>query len=111
MALPTANKKEGKTRSVGVNPCHAACCNGEKVVAPLPDVLTMIIKQIVMPLKTSRAGNRWEAAMLLVCIAECNQFITSRCMALRLCFHTGIDNIINADHNICLTWRNKNFFL
>jgi len=28
-ALPTANKKEGNTRSVGVNPCHCACNNGE----------------------------------------------------------------------------------
>ena len=29
MALPTANRKEGKTRSVGVNPCQWACSSGE----------------------------------------------------------------------------------
>ncbi len=28
MAAPTANKKEGNTRSVGVKPCHAACSRG-----------------------------------------------------------------------------------
>ena len=27
-ALPTANKKKGKTKSVGVTPCQAACSNG-----------------------------------------------------------------------------------
>jgi len=31
MALPTANKKKGKTRSVGVRPCHLACANGLKI--------------------------------------------------------------------------------
>src|SRR5665811_1376360 len=28
IALPTANKKEGNTRSVGVKPCHVACSKG-----------------------------------------------------------------------------------
>ena len=27
-AFPTANKKNGKTRSVGVQPCQSACCKG-----------------------------------------------------------------------------------
>lgn len=27
-ALPTANRKNGNTRSVGVQPCHAACASG-----------------------------------------------------------------------------------
>ena len=57
IALPTANKNEGNTRSVGVKPCHEACSNGAKGAAPLPGVFTMIIKQIVIPLKTSSAKN------------------------------------------------------
>jgi hypothetical protein len=28
MALPTANKKNGNTRSVGVTPCQGACSSG-----------------------------------------------------------------------------------
>jgi len=28
MALPTAKRKKGNTRSVGVNPCQGACSNG-----------------------------------------------------------------------------------
>src|ERR1035437_7138636 len=59
IALPTANEKEGNTRSVGVKPCHVACSKGANAAAPLPGVLTIIIKQIVIPLKTSRAKNRW----------------------------------------------------
>jgi len=58
IALPTANKNEGKTRSVGVNPCQVACKSGGYGSAPLPGVLTIIIKQIVIPLKTSNAKNR-----------------------------------------------------
>ena len=59
MALPTANKNEGKTRSVGVKPFHCACNNGENVVAPFPGVFTMIIRHIVIPLNTSNAVNRF----------------------------------------------------
>ena len=59
MALPTANKNDGKTKSVGVKPFHLACCRGAKVKEPSPEVFTMIIKQMVRPLKTSRARNRW----------------------------------------------------
>src|SRR5579875_4046489 len=58
MALPTANKKEGNTRSVGVKPCHCACSSGAKGVAPLPGVFTIIIKQMVMPRNTSNAKKR-----------------------------------------------------
>lgn len=29
IALPTANKKKGKTKSVGVRPCQGACSSGE----------------------------------------------------------------------------------
>src|SRR6185437_3990822 len=59
MALPTANKKEGKTRSVGVKPNQTACSRGGNAVAPLPGVFTMIIKQIVIPRNTSSERNRF----------------------------------------------------
>ena len=64
MALPTANKKEGNTKSVGVKPCQCACNKGAYVVALLPVVFTIIIRQIVIPLKTSRAVNRWLPAVI-----------------------------------------------
>jgi hypothetical protein len=57
IALPTANKNDGKTKSVGVNPFQLACKNGAKVAAPSPGVFTIIIKQIVIPLNTSRDRN------------------------------------------------------
>ena len=57
-ALPTANKKEGNTKSVGVKPFHSACNNKEKVAPPSPGVFTIIIKQMVSPRKTSRAKKR-----------------------------------------------------
>jgi hypothetical protein len=65
MALPTANINDGKTRSVGVKPFQLACSSGGYVVGPLPGVLTMIIKQTVMPRKISRARNRWEEEALI----------------------------------------------
>jgi hypothetical protein len=57
MALPTANIKEGNTRSVGVKPFQDACSRIEKVGEP-PGVFTIIIKQMVIPLNTSRAVKR-----------------------------------------------------
>src|SRR5450432_3100092 len=65
IAFPTAKRNEGNTRSVGVNPCQRACSRGEYVNL-LPDVFTMIIKQIVIPLKTSRAKNRCFGAIVIV---------------------------------------------
>ena len=56
-AFPTANKKDGNTKSVGVNPCQLACLKGAKVCNASPGVLTMIIKQIVIPRKTSNDKN------------------------------------------------------
>ena len=58
IAFPTANKKAGKTRSVGVKPCQLAWSKGANGVAPVPGVFTMIMKQTVMPLNTSRERNR-----------------------------------------------------
>lgn len=58
IALPTAKRKDGNTRSVGVKPCQLACRSGEKGVAPSPGVLTIIMKQTVNPRKTSSARKR-----------------------------------------------------
>jgi hypothetical protein len=55
--LPTANKKDGNTKSVGVNPCQLACLKGAKVCNPSPGELTIIIKHIVIPRKTSNDKN------------------------------------------------------
>src|SRR5688500_14907993 len=65
MALPTAKRNDGKTRSVGVKPCHAACCRGAKGAAPLPGVFTIIIKQMVIPRKTSSDKKRCETLFTL----------------------------------------------
>jgi hypothetical protein len=62
IAFPTAKRKDGKTKSVGVKPCHLACCKGAKVMS-FPGVLTTIIRQMVIPLKTSRARNRFGAVI------------------------------------------------
>ena len=57
-AAPTAKRKEGKTKSVGVKPCHAACWSGRNTYDQLPGEFTMIIKTIAMPRKTSSAPYR-----------------------------------------------------
>ena len=54
IALPTANKKKGNTKSVGVQPCQGACSSGPKICAQDPGLLTRIISATVAPLKTSR---------------------------------------------------------
>src|SRR5262245_21750123 len=60
MAFPTTKRKVGNTRSVGVNPNHFAWSSGQNVGEP-PGSFTMIMKQIVMPLNTSRASKRVES--------------------------------------------------
>src|SRR6185312_14408735 len=57
-ALPTTNKKVGNTRSVGVNPCQCECRNWENAISSLTCVLTMIMKQTVIPRKISSASER-----------------------------------------------------
>lgn len=59
-ALPTAKRKEGNTKSVGVKPFQSACLSGQKTAAQLPGVLTMIMKQTVSPRNTSKAMKREE---------------------------------------------------
>ena len=53
MALPTANRKKGNTRSVGVKPCQGACSRGSNICPQLPGLFTRIIRHTVAPLKTS----------------------------------------------------------
>ena len=55
MAFPTANKKNGNTRSVGVQPCHPAWSKGGYMYFQLPGLFTSIIKATVAPLNTSKA--------------------------------------------------------
>src|SRR5690606_7399465 len=54
MAFPTAKRKKGKTRSVGVQPCQGACFKGENICDHVPGLLTNIIKATVAPRKTSK---------------------------------------------------------
>ena len=57
-AMPIAQRKAGKTRSVGVKPCHSAWSSGHQTCAPDPGVLTMIIAATVSPRKLSSAARR-----------------------------------------------------
>src|ERR1700733_6330291 len=66
MAFPTAKRKDGKTRSVGVKPCQWACCKGAKDRDSLPGVLTMIMKHTVIPRKTSRGRDLEEVGVVAV---------------------------------------------
>jgi hypothetical protein len=43
------NRKVGKIRSVGVQPCQYACPNGTKMCPQSPGLLTKIIAPTVMP--------------------------------------------------------------
>ena len=74
MALPTINKNEGNTRSVGVRPFQRECISGANGVA-LPGVLTIIIKQTTMPRKTSRDKKRDVGLLLVKKLFIFNKFI------------------------------------
>ena len=63
-AAPTIYKKKGNTRSVGVQPLHAACFKGGKIDPHEPGLFTKIIPATVMPLSTSSAMY----LLLLACI-------------------------------------------
>src|SRR5699024_1529473 len=54
IALPTAKRKNGNTKSVGVTPCHEACFKGAYICPQLPGLFTNIINATVAPRKTSR---------------------------------------------------------
>jgi hypothetical protein len=53
-AFPTANKKNGKTRSVGEQPCQGAWASGAYKFDQLPGLFTSIMNATVAPRKTSR---------------------------------------------------------
>jgi purine nucleoside permease len=54
IALPTAKRKKGNTKSVGVHPCQGACSNGGNIFDHEPGLFTKIINATVAPLKTSK---------------------------------------------------------
>jgi hypothetical protein len=57
METPTIKRKKGKTKSVGVAPCHSACSKGAYTCDQLPGSLTIIMPAIVIPLKKSNEIN------------------------------------------------------
>src|SRR5687767_4580873 len=58
VVTPTMNRKNGKIRSVGVQPCHSAWPSGQKMALHVPGLLTSSIDAIVMPRNTSSATRR-----------------------------------------------------
>ena len=58
--VPTMNRKNGKMRSVGVQPCQGACSSGQYwYFSPhWPGLLTRIIARMVTPRKTSSDKSR-----------------------------------------------------
>lgn len=58
MATPTMNRKNGKIRSVGVQPCHAAWRSGGWIALQVPGLFTSSIPAIVMPRKMSSETSR-----------------------------------------------------
>src|SRR5690606_4432812 len=85
MALPTANRKNGYTRSVGVRPCQAACSRGAKICDQLPGLLTRIIRQTAAPLNTSK-----ERYLFLTCMERFFRKIFMRILAIP--FYWGLLN-------------------
>jgi len=64
IALPTINKNEGKTRSVGVRPFQRECISGANGGA-LPLLLTIIIKQTVIPRNISSDKKRDDRLLMV----------------------------------------------
>src|SRR5262249_11776975 len=64
IATPTMKRKNGKTRSVGVQPFHCACCSGQYALGSSPALLTRIIAAIVAPRNTSRETKRLDTGRL-----------------------------------------------
>ncbi len=57
-ATPAIHRKDGKTTSVGVQPCQSACLSGQYAAPASPGVLTRIISAIVAPRKASSETRR-----------------------------------------------------
>src|SRR5437667_878408 len=62
MATPTMNRKNGKIRSVGVQPCHSACRSGGYTARQVPGLLTSTMAATVMPRNASSDTSRPAAA-------------------------------------------------
>lgn len=58
VVTPTINRKNGKTKSVGVQPCHSACSNGGYTFPQSPGLFTIVINIMVRPRKTSSEVRR-----------------------------------------------------
>src|SRR5439155_18815956 len=58
IATPTMNRKKGKIRSVGVQPCQSACRSGAYTAPHVPGLLTSTIPATVSPRNTSRETSR-----------------------------------------------------
>src|SRR5262245_30207692 len=58
MATPTMNRKNGKMRSVGVQPCHSACRSGGYTARHVPGLLTSTIAATVSPRNASSETSR-----------------------------------------------------
>src|SRR5262245_16051451 len=59
---PTMNRKNGKTRSVGVQPCHSACWSGGYTYRHDPGLFTSTMPATVAPRNTSSERSRGAAA-------------------------------------------------
>ena len=66
--IPIMNTKNGKTRSVGVQPCHGWCSSGHQVLAWSPELLTRIIAAIVAPRNTSSESRRSAGTLSLMAV-------------------------------------------
>lgn len=67
---PTMNKKNGKIKSVGVQPCQGACCNGPYIYDQEPGLLTKIIAATVAPRKKSKETKRLPEEIPLSVVIE-----------------------------------------
>src|SRR5678816_828259 len=56
-------RKKGKTKSVGVAPCHSACWSGAYTWPQLPGLLTITMAAIVSPRKASSDVRRGAPGM------------------------------------------------
>src|SRR3954470_11371856 len=63
VVIHTMKRKNGKIRSVGVQPFHSACSSGGKIALQLPGLFTNSIPAIVMPRKTSSDRRRSRLVM------------------------------------------------
>ncbi len=66
---PTMKRKNGKIRSVGVQPCHSECSSGAYTWPQSPGSLTSSIAATVMPRRASTEAKRNGAVLLIRCFS------------------------------------------